>query len=714
MDKEAEKVLTQLSSLMKHAGFKGNIRRRDDDDKIEMIVEANDTILGKVGKMLDQISGVLKNPEPSLITNVPQQVSGSWNVNARASKFTAAQVLNEVLKKTKTIEKPQLNFSDKINNDRNIVFEPKIKYKHNMLKPLAITEEIDESGKIRYCHPYQFELEHFKPPQEQLKHVELGAYKSLEETPFHFVTTVEGVESMINDLKKYKEIAVDLEHHSYRSFQGFTCLLQISTRDTDYIVDTLILRNDLENLNEVFTDPKVVKIFHGAESDLLWLQRDLGVYVVNMFDTYEASKFLGYPRLSLAFLLQRFCNVDAQKHFQLADWRVRPLPESLVDYARSDTHYLLYIYDNLKNILIEKGNGKTNCLESVISSSTAKCISQVYEMPVWNEDGYLDLYHRSKKLFDNRQKYAMKSLYEWRDSAARTYDESYAYVLPNHMLLQISEALPREAQGILACCNPVPPLVRKHLLELHQLILKAREQPLVEPVFEERRFYRATEENNLTNDRLRCPHDLNYEGEFRDDLPVLISNNTNTIDRGEQLVAVKPIVNVFEKSAVRPNKSLPNLNKAALLTPYQRYKLTKPFNETVAAKEAEAQMIITSNKEKIQMMEIDTVQSLLKKEPEEPVESLRKRKREDGEEGNQAKKIKKEKSDLMKNPFHDKNANSKQDEAPKIKEEKPRPEIKPFNYSSVDYKKYQTYIDSDSKKNGANQRKMKKFGKKRN
>lgn len=91
---------------------------------------------------------MLKKPDLLLIKNVPQHVSGSWNTNERQCKFTAAQVLNEVLKKTKTIEKPQLSFSDKIDNGRNTIFEPKIKYKHNMLKPLAITEEIDESGKM--------------------------------------------------------------------------------------------------------------------------------------------------------------------------------------------------------------------------------------------------------------------------------------------------------------------------------------------------------------------------------------------------------------------------------------------------------------------------------------------------------------------------------------------------------------------------------------
>jgi hypothetical protein len=53
------------------------------------------------------------------------------------------------------------------------------------------------------------------------------------------------------------------------------------------------------------------------------------------------------------------------------------------------------------------------------------------------------------------------------------------YVLPNHMMLQIAESLPREMQGILACCNPIPPLVRQNLITLHNIILESRNQPLV-------------------------------------------------------------------------------------------------------------------------------------------------------------------------------------------------------------------------------------------
>jgi len=48
------------------------------------------------------------------------------------------------------------------------------------------------------------------------------------------------------------------------------------------------------------------------------------------------------------------------------------------------------------------------------------------------------------------------------------------------MLLEIAERLPKEMEGILACCRPVPPLVRANLLELHEIILKALEKPFEE------------------------------------------------------------------------------------------------------------------------------------------------------------------------------------------------------------------------------------------
>ena len=83
---------------------------------------------------------------------------------------------------------------------------------------------------------------------------------SLEDTQATWVATTTAFQSMLSKLRKATEIAVDLEHHSYRSYSGFLCLMQISDREEDWIIDLLAVRDEVESLNEVFTDPGIVKV----------------------------------------------------------------------------------------------------------------------------------------------------------------------------------------------------------------------------------------------------------------------------------------------------------------------------------------------------------------------------------------------------------------------------------------------------------------------
>lgn len=253
-------------------------------------------------------------------------------------------------------------------------FEPKIKDKPNSLKPLAVLPEYDEDGNIEsYLHPYEFELNKFEVDPEDLEPIEPVNAMDIDETPLDFINNEIKLNRLMNELSKELELAVDVEHHSYRTFQGITCLLQISTRTKDYIIDTIALRDELHVLNLIFTNPKIVKVFHGADLDIQWLQRDLSLYIVNLFDTHQAAKRLGLARLSLAYLLKNYCQIELDKTFQLADWRIRPLPQELIEYARKDTHYLLYIFDVMRNELLKMGNGQPNILINVYQSSTEIC-----------------------------------------------------------------------------------------------------------------------------------------------------------------------------------------------------------------------------------------------------------------------------------------------------------------------------------------------------
>lgn len=56
--------------------------------------------------------------------------------------------------------------------------------------------------------------------------------------------------------------------------------------------------------------------------------------------------------------------------------------------------------------------------------------------------------------------------------------EFRSYVLPDLMLIQLAELLPKDIQGIRTSCKLVPELVDKNLEEIHRLIINAVENPL--------------------------------------------------------------------------------------------------------------------------------------------------------------------------------------------------------------------------------------------
>lgn len=182
----------------------------------------------------------------------------------------------------------------------------------------------DANDQLRYKHPYETEILKLKYPMRTYENHDPIPYQPIEDAPAVWVDTYEGVLEMLEELKQVEEIAVDLEHHDTRSYHGLLSLMQISTREKDWVIDTLRpWRHKLEVLNEVFADPKILKVFHGAFMDIIWLQRDLGLYIVGLFDTYHASVALNFPQRSLAYLLKKFVNFDADKKYQMADWRIR-------------------------------------------------------------------------------------------------------------------------------------------------------------------------------------------------------------------------------------------------------------------------------------------------------------------------------------------------------------------------------------------------------
>ncbi|XP_028032179.1 exosome component 10 isoform X2 [Bombyx mandarina] len=492
------------------------LKCEDFTSNIEKLADVNDSLLDRINISIDTVSGENLPSEAfaSGLNDNPSHNSSPWNKPVISEKKMGSTIFIGA----KNIPRPQLTFKDTIDNSENL-WVPKISDKPNNIKPLALNILYTEKGEaVGYEHPYQMELDMYNPPSQFIDpDPEPPMFPPpLEETKFTYIDIESKLDELVEHLMAVEQIAVDVEHHSYRTYQGITCLIQISTDEGgDFIIDALAVREHIHKLNVVFTDPKKLKVFHGADSDVLWLQRDFGVYLVGLFDTYHAAKSLGLPALSLKFLLMKYCGVDTDKTYRLADWRIRPLPDVLIKYARMDTHYLLYVWRVMKNQIIEKNAGQTNMLLSVFEDSRQTCAS-TYNKEVIHDESHIPLYIRSKKNFDNQQMAALKMLYKWRDSQARQLDESTTYLLPNHMLLSLSENLPRELQGVNACCDPMPPFVKQNVITIHRMILSCRELPKDAQI-----FHIPSGIRNMMNAGIEQihyeMHDLDHEAEYREE-----------------------------------------------------------------------------------------------------------------------------------------------------------------------------------------------------
>ncbi len=169
-----------------------------------------------------------------------------------------------------------------------------------------------------------------------------------------WVAAEPALHSMLADLMSQPRVAVDTESNSLHAYREQVCLIQFSSPRDDYLVDPLVLA-DLSPLAPLFADPRIEKVFHAAEYDVICLRRDFGFTFAGLFDTMQAARILGCEKVGLDALLAERFNLTVNKRFQKADWGARPLARDLLEYARFDTRFLLPLRDQLKNELEASG-----------------------------------------------------------------------------------------------------------------------------------------------------------------------------------------------------------------------------------------------------------------------------------------------------------------------------------------------------------------------
>jgi ribonuclease D len=281
----------------------------------------------------------------------------------------------------------------------------------------------------------------------------------------------ESLKEMTDRLASEPLLAVDTESNSLYAYMEQVCLIQFSVPGFDYLVDPLAIR-DLSSLAPLFSNPKIEKVLHGAEYDVMCLARDFNFKIVNLFETRVASRTLGWKRTGLSDLLKQVFSVNIDKRFQRANWGKRPLSSEMLDYARLDTHFLPKLRDHLHQLLLKSG-----CLEEA-----QELCDRMTDPPKrengFNPDGFWRIAH-SREL-SQRKAAILRELYIMRDRFARRQNRPPFKILGDQRLLEIARKAPRTTAEL----NNVPGLtsnkVRRYGVEFLAAVERGLKAPLLQ------------------------------------------------------------------------------------------------------------------------------------------------------------------------------------------------------------------------------------------
>ena len=249
---------------------------------------------------------------------------------------------------------------------------------------------------------------------------------------YEMVEKLSDLRQIAKDLKKEVAIGVDLEADSMFHYQEKVCLVQMASNDRTFLIDPLALK-DLSPLAPVLADPRVRKVFHGADYDIRSLYRDFGIQVRSLFDTQIAARFLGFRETSLASLLKDLAGLVIEKKYQKKDWSQRPLPSAMCVYAARDASHLKELSKILEQRLRDKG--LLFCVEE-----ECEVLSKVRPTPT--EEGPLFLRFKGAGNLDSRSLAVLEALLQFRDELARKQDRPPFKIVGNMALMQMAQKKP--------------------------------------------------------------------------------------------------------------------------------------------------------------------------------------------------------------------------------------------------------------------------------
>lgn len=283
-----------------------------------------------------------------------------------------------------------------------------------------------------------------------------------------WIRTSAEVAHLVASLEGCRAVALDTEADSLHHYREKVCLIQLATdAGQAYLIDPLT-GCDLAPLGGLFADPKVTKVFHGADYDVVGLKRDFSFRVPSLFDTMIAARFLGLREIGLGAVVRSEFGVLLSKSSQKDDWSRRPLTAIQEDYALSDVRHLLPLQQRFENRL--------RCLNRLAWLQEECAAVAAIEPSRRDRDAEAYRHVKGSGRLSSRGLAVLRELVRWREERAMARDVPPFKVLEPRVLLLLASNPPRSLDA-LGRIGPFPSRLKASASEAFDAISRALAAP---------------------------------------------------------------------------------------------------------------------------------------------------------------------------------------------------------------------------------------------
>lgn len=284
--------------------------------------------------------------------------------------------------------------------------------------------------------------------------------QQLKELPIIWITKQTKLHQVLDDIDTCDIIALDTEFIKRNTFFPRLALIQINTGKTIYLLDAPKLY--LDEFWEVIAEVPTL-VFHACGEDLgiYYLLSNLPA-LTNVFDTQIGLSFLtGERNIGYQKSLIDVLNVQINKEQSQSDWLKRPLTYEQEQYAADDVRYLLALFYEVKQQLINQ-----NMWHYAVEDS------QSYTQELYNNSQLTDkeIYLTFADFRYSRQQLAiLQAICEWREQLVKAINKPRSFILKKQVLRDIVENSPNSMRQ-LGFCGVSPEVIRMYGGELLTII----------------------------------------------------------------------------------------------------------------------------------------------------------------------------------------------------------------------------------------------------